>query len=62
MLKQNKKKTTIIFNRVTVLLCLTHLFAYSIVIWEGFLGGGVGNIYLYIFKSYLFIFLMAYIQ
>ena len=24
---------------VTVLLYLTHLFVYSIVIWEGFLGG-----------------------
>ena len=33
---ETKQKTTITFNRVTVLLYLTHLFVYSIIISEGF--------------------------
>ena len=43
-------------NRVTVLLYLTHLFVYSIVIWEGFWGRGGGE------QRHIFIFVMAYVQ
>ena len=41
---ETKQKTTITFNRVTVLLYLTHLFVYIIIIiLEGFLLEGWGT-------------------
>ena len=56
LMSKRNKKPAITFNRVTVLLYLTHFLYIVLLFGKGFLGGGVGN------NAIFFIFLMAYVQ